>query len=150
ASPEAARVGLASLMRPEGPLPDVPFAECRYAVARTKPQRLSRRNWPGGVMSSPLNVSQSAARCAIQKPIVNCLPVRPYGQPLLGCIIASLPCAHVAAHAFPSQLKPFFTVLVSSAPRPHQACTRWRATTRIRRKPVDPRSSAYPLPHELG
>jgi len=40
-------------MRPEGPLPDVPFAECRYAVARTMPRRLSRRYWPGGVMSSP-------------------------------------------------------------------------------------------------
>jgi len=40
-------------MRPEGPLSDVPSAECRYAVARTKPQRSSRRYWPGGVMSSP-------------------------------------------------------------------------------------------------
>jgi hypothetical protein len=54
ASPEAARVGLASLMRPEGPLPDAPFAGCRYAVARTMPRRFSRLNWPGGVMASPL------------------------------------------------------------------------------------------------
>jgi len=40
-------------MRPEGPLSDVPFADCRYAVVRTKPRRSSRRYWPGGVMSSP-------------------------------------------------------------------------------------------------
>src|ERR1700759_2524586 len=32
--PRAAKVGLASLMRPEGPLSDVPFVDCRYAVAR--------------------------------------------------------------------------------------------------------------------
>jgi len=54
-------VGLASLMRPEGPLPDVPFAECRYAVARTMPRRFSRLNWPGGVMSSPLGLPRLRA-----------------------------------------------------------------------------------------
>ena len=54
-------MGLASLMRPEGPLSDVPSARCRYAVARTKPRRSSRRYWPGGVMSSPFKVSRRGA-----------------------------------------------------------------------------------------
>ena len=55
-------MGLASLMRPQGPLPDVPFVGCRYAVARTMPRRFSRLNWPGGVMSSPLRLSFARLR----------------------------------------------------------------------------------------
>src|SRR6185503_2825175 len=60
-TPRAARMGHASLMRPEGPLPDVSFVECRYAVVRTEPRRSWRRDWPGCVMSSPLGFHRANA-----------------------------------------------------------------------------------------
>jgi hypothetical protein len=99
ASPEAARVGLASLMRPEGPLPVVPFADCRYAVARTMPQRFSRLNWPGGVMASPLLLlACRASRDPNRNASVSlfALAVNPYwaAAPL------ALACAQVVTRAF--------------------------------------------------
>jgi hypothetical protein len=60
---ERPSVGLASLMRPLGPLPECRSWVCRYDVARAMPRRSLRRYWPGGVMSSPsFGSSRSLAR----------------------------------------------------------------------------------------
>ena len=64
-APGAAKAGLASLMRPLEAAPGMPFVGCRYAVARAMPRRSLRRDWPGGVMSSPSSVRR--AGCATRE-----------------------------------------------------------------------------------
>jgi hypothetical protein len=64
-APGAAKAGLASLMRPLGPLPECRSCVCRYDVARAMPRRSLRRYWPGGVMSSPSSVCR--APCATRE-----------------------------------------------------------------------------------
>ena len=57
-SPGGARVGHASLMRPDRPLPTRLSVISRYAATRTLPRRLSRPGYPGGI-APPVFAAQS-------------------------------------------------------------------------------------------
>ena len=69
-SPGGARVGHASLMRPDRPLPTRLSVFSRYAATRTSPQRLSRLEYPGGI-APPLFMAQSLVTSQFQ---ANCIP----------------------------------------------------------------------------
>ena len=64
-SPGGARVGHASLMRPDRPLPTRLSVICRYAAARTSPRRSSRLEYPGGI-------APPVVRGAVLGPHVTC------------------------------------------------------------------------------